>query len=683
MQMRRRIIYSIFYLFVANAIVAQEPDIDSLKQSAGIAQSDTIRLVVFRNVARIYAEIDPDSAYYYAEKSLLLARQLHLKLDEGSALREMGYSLLNRSNYPRSLQTVLSALAILEDPKSEQHVLVRSFPGDDALMYRTASPHEQRLSEIAFTHQILGVLYANSNNYEKALVHHQEARQYAEQSGNVALQSVINMTMGRVYFNLKKTDSSLMSLQRAYNQALQTGYKRYFGSVLYNTGRVYLAQHKMDTAIAYLRWAIQESKEHRYFRGVAASNLALADIHKQAGQRDSILFYLRNALTAAYDLDSPELFKRIYIALTDYYKTTGNSDSTVKYQSLIINMNESLFNSKTVQEFQNIDFNEQQRRLEIEAAKTAERAKFRTYVLIAGLVIFLFIVIMLYRNSLQRKKANILLSQQKNELETTLATLKTTQNQLVQSEKMASLGELTAGIAHEIQNPLNFVNNFSEVNAELIDELKVELAQDNKQQAIEIAHDVKENEEKIIFHGKRADAIVKSMLQHSRSSTRKKELTDINVLAEEYLRLAYHGMKAKDKSFNVEIKSELDNTIEKINVIQQDIGRVILNLITNAFYVVSEKKQLRGDDYEPLVTVSTKKEGDNILISVSDNGNGIPHKVLDKIFQPFFTTKPTGQGTGLGLSLSYDIITKGHGGELKVETKEGEGTVFIISIPMT
>jgi len=309
--------------------------------------------------------------------------------------------------------------------------------------------------------------------------------------------------------------------------------------------------------------------------------------------------------------------------------------------------------------------------------------------LIAGLVIFLFIAIILYRNSLQRKKANSLLSQQKNELETTLATLKTTQTQLIQSEKMASLGELTAGIAHEIQNPLNFVNNFSEVNAELIDELKTELGQDNKQQAIEIANDIKENEEKIIFHGKRADAIVKSMLQHSRSSSIKKELTDINALADEYLRLAYHGMKAKDKSFNVDIKSDFDKTVEKVNVIQQDIGRVILNLITNAFYVVSEKKQQLGDNFEPKVIVSTKaiKPPPNggglgaVEISVRDNGNGIPQKVLDKIFQPFFTTKPAGQGTGLGLSLSYDIITKGHGGELKVKTKEGEGSEFIIQLP--
>jgi signal transduction histidine kinase len=374
--------------------------------------------------------------------------------------------------------------------------------------------------------------------------------------------------------------------------------------------------------------------------------------------------------------------------MADYYKTANNNDSAVKYQSLIININDTLFNTKQAQQFQNIEFDEQQRQQQVEAAKEAERVKFRMWGLITGLAVFLFIAIILYRNSLHRRKANELLSQQKTELEKALDSLKTTQNQLVQSEKMASLGELTAGIAHEIQNPLNFINNFSEVNTELIDELKEELGKDNKQQAIDIANDIKENEQKINHHGRRADAIVKSMLQHSRSSSGKKELTDINALADEYLRLAYHGMRSKEKSFNVDVRSDLDPSIEKINVIQQDIGRVILNLITNAFYVVAEKKQQKGDDFEPVVTVSTKAVKPPsgglgaIEIRVTDNGNGIPQKVLDKIFQPFFTTKPTGQGTGLGLSLSYDIITKGHGGELKVETKEGEGSVFIISIPV-
>jgi len=267
------------------------------------------------------------------------------------------------------------------------------------------------------------------------------------------------------------------------------------------------------------------------------------------------------------------------------------------------------------------------------------------------------------------------------ELRKSLKDLQTTQNQLIQSEKMASLGELTAGIAHEIQNPLNFVNNFSDVNTELIEDLKAELATVNKQEAISIADDIKENEQKINHHGKRADAIVKGMLQHSRASSGQKEPTDINKLADEYLRLCYHGLRAKDKLFNATIKTDFDDTLQKINIIPQDIGRVLLNLFTNAFYAVSERKKLEPEGYEPTVTVTTKKISNKVEIKVADNGNGISQKVLDKIFQPFFTTKPTGQGTGLGLSLAYDIV-KAHGGELKVETKEGEGAEFIIQLPV-
>jgi signal transduction histidine kinase len=250
---------------------------------------------------------------------------------------------------------------------------------------------------------------------------------------------------------------------------------------------------------------------------------------------------------------------------------------------------------------------------------------------------------------------------------------------------MASLGELTAGIAHEIQNPLNFVNNFSEVNKELIDEMQQELKAGKIDDAIEISNDIKANEEKINHHGKRADAIVKGMLQHSRSSNGLKESTDINALCDEYLRLSYHGLRAKDKSFNATLKTDFDESIGNINIIPQDIGRVVLNLINNAFYAAPLPPEggFLDPDYKhsPTVWVSTKKVGNKVLISVRDNGPGIPQKILDKIFQPFFTTKPTGQGTGLGLSLSYDIV-KAHGGELKVETKEGEGTEFIIVLPI-
>ncbi|HZI54411.1 MAG TPA: ATP-binding protein, partial [Chitinophagaceae bacterium] len=269
----------------------------------------------------------------------------------------------------------------------------------------------------------------------------------------------------------------------------------------------------------------------------------------------------------------------------------------------------------------------------------------------------------------------------KLQVDKTLSELETTQAQLIQSEKMASLGELTAGIAHEIQNPMNFVNNFSEVNKELLVEMAEEIEKGNYDAAKLLAKHVEENQEKINHHGKRADAIVKGMLHHSRSSSGIKEPTNINALADEYLRLAYHGLRAKDRSFNATLKSDFDKSLGLINIVPQDIGRVILNLITNAFYAISEKKKQLGEGYEPVVSVSTTKRNDKILLSVKDNGMGISQKVLDKIFQPFFSTKPTGQGTGLGLSISYDII-KAHGGELKVETKEGEGSEFMILLPI-
>jgi two-component system NtrC family sensor kinase len=281
---------------------------------------------------------------------------------------------------------------------------------------------------------------------------------------------------------------------------------------------------------------------------------------------------------------------------------------------------------------------------------------------------------------------NEVLSATNSTLNDTLIELKKTHAQLVQSEKMASLGELTAGIAHEIQNPLNFVNNFSEVSMELIEEVLEERAKSNEERdealEAELLTDISQNLEKITHHGKRADAIVKGMLMHSRTSSGIKEPTNINALCDEYLRLSYHGLRAKDKTFNATIKTDFEPTIPAVNALSQDLGRVVLNLLTNAFYAVNEKKQQNPSGYEPTVSVSTKKVGDKVEIRVTDNGNGIPQKVIDKIFQPFFTTKPTGQGTGLGLSLSYDIITQSHGGELRVETKEGEGTEFIIMLPV-
>ncbi len=287
------------------------------------------------------------------------------------------------------------------------------------------------------------------------------------------------------------------------------------------------------------------------------------------------------------------------------------------------------------------------------------------------------------------------LRKQKESLEEALEELKTTQNQLIQAEKMASLGELTAGIAHEIQNPLNFVNNFSEVSVELCQELQEELDKEDfdKTYIAEILSDISQNQQKITHHGQRAASIVRGMLQHSRASNGQKELTDINALADEYLRLSYHGLRAKDKTFNADFKTDLDPNLPKIEVIPQDFGRVLLNLFNNAFYAVSKRNTVAETvetghapslptQYKPTVSISTQQSDNQIIIKIIDNGTGMPGNIKTKIFQPFFTTKPTGQGTGLGLSLSYDIITKGHAGTLEVESTEGEGTTFIITLPL-
>ena len=273
------------------------------------------------------------------------------------------------------------------------------------------------------------------------------------------------------------------------------------------------------------------------------------------------------------------------------------------------------------------------------------------------------------------------LEQKRKAVEQTLSELKAAQAQLIQSEKMASLGELTAGIAHEIQNPLNFVNNFSEVSTELLEEMKEELQNGDLEEVNAIVHDLRQNLEKITHHGKRADSIVKGMLQHSRSSDGTKEPTDLNNLVDEYLRLAYHGMRARNKSFNATLDTDYDPSVGAVSLAPQDMGRVLLNLLTNAFQALDEKARKGQPGYGPTVNLKTTRKDRHVMVSVADNGNGIPEAIREKIFQPFFTTKPTGQGTGLGLSLSYDIV-KAHGGEITVKSKEGKGTEFNVILPV-
>jgi signal transduction histidine kinase len=458
--------------------------------------------------------------------------------------------------------------------------------------------------------------------------------------------------------------------------------RKYQAEPYLHIGEIHQQMGNIDPARENFEKAIRVSEQQNNPAKQGDAHLQLAHLYQSLSKTDSSLFHAKKALEA-FNLVGKEKSKAAaYRKISDYYWDQNKADSSFSYLRLATILNDSLdkIEKEKFREFQVEGFNEALRLQELEKGKIQTQTKIRTYAMLAGLGVFLIIGLILYRNNRQKQKANRV-------LETTLSNLKSTQSQLIQSEKMASLGELTAGIAHEIQNPLNFVNNFSEVNRELAEELELEIDKGNYTDAKAIARDIKENEGKINHHGKRADAIVKAMLQHSRSSSGIKEPTDINALADEYLRLAYHGLRAKDNSFNATLKTDFDESIGKINIIPQDIGRVLLNLYNNAFYAVKPPNPLKGDNYEPTVIISTKLlkpppggGGLGVLISVKDNGIGISQKVLDKIFQPFFTTKPTGQGTGLGLSLAYDII-KAHGGEINVETQQGEETIFIIQLP--
>ena len=683
---------TLLFLSVFIEIQAQDKELNAIKYRLAITQNDTLKMILLDSLAFDYSETNPDSSYYYSEKGRMICQKLGYKLHEAYALNGMGYALLNMGNYPMALQTLLSGLEIASDPKNEKYIppdkyRILILPGGSM-----ADHNLFRLQVLTWIHVNLGVLYENTGNAEKRLYHNRQALQLTEQTNDQSAIGTVNMNLGRIYLSMKKPDSALHFEQKAYEIVKQSNLQDYSGSVLLNLGRIYLAMGKEDTAIIYIQQAITTSREQNYLRGVIAGNLLLSDISVQKNKIDSGFYFAQMALKLALQMNSPDLLLRSYNAMAGLYRSVRNNDSVVKYQGLIIRIKDSLFNSKQTQQFQNIDFNETLRQQELETARKEYRNRLQKYLLIGGIVIFLFAAIILWRNNINKQKAYRQLKVQKEETdhqktiaEKTLEELKTTQAQLIQAEKMASLGELTAGIAHEIQNPLNFVNNFSDVNAELVDEAQQEMDKGNIDEAKAILNGIKDNEQKINHHGKRADAIVKGMLQHSQRSTGIKEPTDINALADKYLRLAYHGLRAKDKSFNATMKTDFDESIGNINIIPQDIGRVVLNLINNAFYTVDEKKKApqhfkEGVEYEPTVTVSTRKEKDKVEIRVKDNGNGIPQKVLDKIFQPFFTTKPTGQGTGLGLSLAYDIV-KAHGGEITVNTNLGEYTEFILRLP--
>ena len=627
---------------------------DSLKKELKFAQVDSVKSQLLIHIAESFEYSNSDSTFYYSEMALEIAKKAKNIPAQMGAMSFMGYALLRQGNLPKALEMSLEAIKLGKD-----------------LPIRIAGG-------IGPVYSVLGELYLEIGDFNKA-------KTYFFKMATLGKGDFVGVAYGQFYLamlyeKLGQLDSVNFYLQESYKSFGRLNYSYY--PEVYNVyppwynlrAKTYLTNNKPGLALNDLYTALKMTEKNGDLFHVANTCVDLSKYYVRFNQADSAIYFALKGMHEAEKINYTQGIFNASDILAKLYEPL-DAAKALHYLKLAEETRDKLYGAGNIQIMRDMIANEEKKQLELKEAKEAYQSRLRMSAIL-GITFTLFLTAVLLFIIIRRKQ------KAKQKIESAFNLLKSTQVQLIHAEKMASLGELTAGIAHEIQNPLNFVNNFSEVNAELIAELKEEIEKGDKKEAMAIADDIAGNEKKISHHGKRADGIVKGMLQHSRTSADKKEPTDINVLADEYLRLAYHGLRAKDKSFNADFKTDLGPNLPKIEIVPQDIGRVLLNLINNAFYAVSEKTKAGINGYNPEVIILTRKLRDTIEIRVKDNGNGIPDSVKDKIFQPFFTTKPTGEGTGLGLSMSYDIVTKGHGGELKVNSKEGEGTEFIIVLPI-
>jgi two-component system, NtrC family, sensor kinase len=638
---------------------------DSLKGLLdNYTKNDSVKLKWLMDYTDAIGENDMGRAISYRRQCVELAGSLHKEINASQNLLWLSMLYSDDNENDSAVAALLEGLHIAENVSYEKIIpeFYEQLDEDYRLMNSFEKSREYAYKYLAYANATnnkqfvlmalsnLATLYAEEKNWPKE-------KEFSQKSLPLAIDQKEEQTIAKIYL----LDAS-----------------RYEGTN-------HLPEAKETLLQSLALW-----KKTKGFHDVAYVQTLLSGLLDEMKDKAGAAYYANAALQTAKKHTLKKEIGDAYATLFHYhYKYHNYKDALeakLRLDSLHVEENSDNAAKTVLQAETKYDQAKRDLALSIEQAKKdaeAKRIKNREYFImtVLGTVALTVIIIafILFRHNKQKQKANTVLA-------TTLADLRAAQSQLIQTEKMASLGELTAGIAHEIQNPLNFVNNFSEVNHELIQELKQEREKEECERDIilenEILNDIAQNSEIINHHGKRAGAIVKGMLQHSRSSTGVKQLTDINALADEYLRLSYHVLRAKEKDFNVKTETNFDSSIGRINIVSQDIGRVLLNLINNAFYAMNEKKKQIGKEYEPTISVNTKKINGKVLLTIMDNGNGIPQTIIDKIFQPFFTTKPTGQGTGLGLSLSYDII-KAHGGEIKVNTIEGEYTELVVQLPLS
>ena len=649
---------------------------DSLKQVLSQTRQDTSRVMLLAQIAHNYRFFDSDSSMVLAQQAMRLADRLNFPEGSARALTVIGETRRFRGEYPQALEDQLKALQLSKN----SHYL------------------EGEETSLGF----IGTIYLDLNEYRQALHYLYQAKRMNESRSDKNLGSRWLSVIGYTYEKMNRLDSALYFQQqaRAFASLFPPSYS---GSSI--TIRLGMLQSKLghpELALRYFQEAITSSNLTHDLLALSRAQYQMAQLYYTTHQPDSSLHYGRLAFTNSEHVSFKTIVLDASNLLVKLYEEKNNLDSAFHYQSVTIAMKDSLYGQEKFQRLQVLTLNEQQRQQALMAAQKDYQNKIRLYALLGGLAMLLVVAVILWHNNQQKQKANNLLHRQKAEIETqrdeiklqrdqtdqALAKLRTTQNQLIQKEKLASLGELTAGIAHEIQNPLNFVNNFAEVSAELADELHQSVEEDDKPLSQELATDLRQNMNHIAQNGQRASNIVKAMLEHAKTTSGEREPTDLNALADEYLRLAYHGFRAKESSFTATLNTDFATDLPPIEMVVGDIGRVLLNLYNNALYAVQQRQQSESVAYEPTLWVSTRLvDGQSgrqtVELRVKDNGLGIPANIQEKVFNPFFTTKPTGQGTGLGLSLSYDIITKGHGGTLEVESQPGQLTEFIISLPLS
>jgi two-component system NtrC family sensor kinase len=628
---------------------AQQKKTDSLIKILKSAPGNDSRLTVLKQLADERA--DASTTIKYATEGLALAKKLDKPKEEEYFLLMLGRSYFSRYNSAKLLEVYSEGLALSSKLK------------DDDYTYK-------------FLYGI-SLSYTLEKEMRKAINYELTAASIAGKIKQKRLVGPIYYAVSWNYINLKLIDSAYYYMKKSY-RVDSASHDPDIGSPLFGLGVIENIYNHPAVSLSYLHRSIPFSKKQNAYLIVAAAYHTIAEVYKKQSRSDSALYYARLGFQIALQHHELVGIYRAAELMSDLLAGKNDKES-LRYYKISVATKESISNTEKSKQFQIEAAKEQQQVAAQKNADIAYQNKLKLYGILLVLVLVLVIAGILWRNNKKQQLANQLLQKQQDEL-------KATQTQLIQSEKMASLGELTAGIAHEIQNPLNFVNNFSEVNREMLEELKAESrkqkAERDEQLETELINDLIENEQKINHHGKRADSIVKGMLQHSKASSGTKEPTNINALADEYMRLSYHGLRAKDKSFNAELTTHFDKNLPQVNVMAQDIGRVLLNLFNNAFYAVHEKQKIADAGYKPEVTVTTLSENGRVVIKVRDNGTGIPDAIKDKIMQPFFTTKPTGEGTGLGLSLSYDIVVKGHGGSIAVDSKDGAGSEFIIILPI-